>query len=122
MAFDKSSLIKRFKKWSYSCLDIVKHLGKNSEESVISYQLTKSCTSSHANYRAACRGKSGADLINKLKIVEEELDESMMWLETIHDRNQNINCTSEIKEANELLSIIVTSLKTLKKNIRNSKF
>ena len=65
-----------------------KIIGNNSEENVISYQLAKSCTSSYANYRAACRGKSGADLINKLKIVEEELDESMMWLETINDRNK----------------------------------
>ena len=115
MAFDTSSLINRFKLWSYSCLDIVKLLGKNPEESVVSYQLAKSCTSSHANYRAACRGKSSADLINKLKIVEEELDESVMWLETINDRNENIDCNSEIKEANELLAIIVASIKTLKR-------
>lgn len=34
-----------------------------------------------ANYRAACRAKSRADFINKLKIVEEEADESLYWIE-----------------------------------------
>ncbi len=33
--------------------------------------------------RAACRAKSTADMINKLKIVEEESDETAYWLELI---------------------------------------
>lgn len=115
MAFDTIALINRFKVWAYSCLDIVRLLSNNAEERVISYQLAKSFTSSHANYRAACRGKSNADLINKLKIVEEELDESIMWLETVNDRNINIDCHTEIKEGNELLAITVASIKTLKR-------
>jgi len=36
-----------------------------------------------ANYRAACRGKSKADFIAKVGIVEEEADESAFWLEFI---------------------------------------
>jgi four helix bundle protein len=114
MSFNKEELIKRFKLWSYGCLDIIRGLDRNTENKVISYQLAKSATSSYANYRAACRAKSKADLINKLKIVEEELDESMMWLETLHDRSEVLDCRKEIVESNELLSIVVSSLKTLK--------
>ena len=68
----------------------------------ISNQISRSATSVDANYRAACRAKSTADFINKLKIVEEEkLFESSK--------------TKELKiELNEILSIVVSSIKTLR--------
>ncbi len=68
----------------------------------ISNQIIRSATSIDANYRAACRAKSTADFINKLKIVEEEkLFESSK--------------TKELKiELNEILSIVVSSIKTLR--------
>ncbi len=113
--FNKKAFILRIKILAYGCLDVINELKDSPENRVISYQLAKSSLSSLANYRAACRAKSIADMINKLKIVEEELDESKMWLETIQDRNKEINCDDLIKEANELLSIIVSSIKTLRK-------
>jgi four helix bundle protein len=36
-----------------------------------------------ANYRSDCRGKSTADVIAKLSLVEEEADESLYWMELI---------------------------------------
>lgn len=71
-----------------------------------------------ANYRAACRGKSTADFINKLKIVEEELDESMFWLEFIVALEPSLRqeVIGKFKEANELLSIIVATIKTSRTN------
>jgi four helix bundle protein len=36
-----------------------------------------------ANYRAACRGRSKAEFIAKIGIVEEEADESAFWTELI---------------------------------------
>jgi len=38
-----------------------------------------------ANYRSACKGKSTADFINKVVIVEEEADESIYWLELMEE-------------------------------------
>ncbi|MEH1841274.1 MAG: four helix bundle protein [Nostoc sp.] len=43
----------------------------------------RSATSVGANYRSACRGKSTADVIAKLSLVEEEADESLYWMELI---------------------------------------
>ena len=43
-------------------------------------QLIRCSSSVGANYRAACRAKSPKDFINKLKIVEEELDESLFFI------------------------------------------
>ncbi len=69
-----------------------------------------------ANYRAACRAKSDRDFINKLKIVEEEADESMYFLEIFEIISQKEK--SEIKrlqmEANEIVAIIVASIKTMR--------
>jgi four helix bundle protein len=81
-----------------------------------SSQLIRSSSSIGANYRAACRAKSSADFINKLKIVEEEADESIYFLELIkelHNSDQD-KIDSFIKEANEFLSIVVASIKTLR--------
>lgn len=110
----KEALIKRFKEWCYCCLNVLKQYENGNESKVVSYQLTKSATSSYLNYRAACRAKSTADMINKFKIVEEELDESIAWLEIIKDRSI-LNADKEIKEGNELLSIIVASINTLRR-------
>jgi four helix bundle protein len=69
-----------------------------------------------ANYRAVSRAKSKADFINKLKIVEEEGDESQFFLEVIDEINDNSDLTLEIKrlikESDELVAIIVASIKT----------
>ncbi|MEO6329570.1 MAG: four helix bundle protein [Ginsengibacter sp.] len=50
-------------------------------------QLIKCSSSSASNYRAACIGKSKADFINKLRIVEEELDEGMFIYEMLAETN-----------------------------------
>jgi len=87
---------------------------------VISRQITRSASSAGANYRAACRSKSSRDFINKLKIVEEELDETEYWLSIIGEMQfLPAERLKEVKkEVNELLSIIVKSLKTAKTNQR----
>ncbi len=76
-------------------------------------QLIRCCTSVAANYRAACRAKSSADFINKLKTVEEECDETVFWLEFLREVGTEIeNHGSHEKEFNELLAIVVASIKT----------
>ena len=48
-------------------------------------QVIRSSSSVAANYRSACRGKSKADFIAKLRTVEEEADESGFWPEMLND-------------------------------------
>ena len=76
-----------------------------------------------ANYRAAYRAKSDADFINKLKIVEEEADESMYFLEMfqIISNKEQYEIQRLLKEANELLSITVASINTMRKKINKGK-
>ena len=58
-------------------------------------QLIRSSSSVAANYRSACRGKSKADFIAKLGIVEEEADESGFWLEMLRDVCELLSANSE---------------------------
>ena len=77
-------------------------------------QLLRSGTSVGANYRAVCRAKSTADFLNKLRIVEEECDESLFWMELLVENNlvKGARLNSLMREGNELLSIVVASAKT----------
>lgn len=85
-------------------------------------QLIRCSSSVAANYRAACRAKSMADFINKMRIVEEEADESMLFLELMLElQNENSEEIKDLhKEANELLSMTVGSINTAIKNSQKS--
>lgn len=62
---------------------LVDKLPNTSAGRAIGNQIVRSGTSPGANYRAACVGKSDKDFLNKLKMIEEELDETAYWLELI---------------------------------------
>jgi four helix bundle protein len=66
----------RTKQLAREVIRLVESLPVSRTADVIGRQLLRSGTSIGANYRAACRGKSKADLIAKLAIVEEEADET----------------------------------------------
>jgi len=97
---------------------LVESLPKTRTATVIGNQLLDCATSVGANYRAACRGRSKADFISKLGIVEEEADESAYWLEMlVAAKVVKPNAVAELlEEAHELTAIIAASRKTAKNN------
>lgn len=111
-------LKKRTKKFAVECWNLCAKCPKTREFSNYVNQLLRSSSSVGANYRASQRAKSTADFINKLKIVEEEIDESAYWLELfleISDLNHD-TVKLLLKEANEITAIIVASINTTRKN------
>ena len=82
-------------------------------------QIIKSSSSIGVNYRAARRAKSDADFLNKLKIVEEETDETIYFLELLFEFNpeHQENILSLINEGTEILKIIVASINTVREKI-----
>ena len=114
----KQDLINRIKTFVLSVIHICNRLPKGNAFDVFSRQLIRCSSSIGANYRAACRAKSGNDFINKLKIVEEETDETIYFLELVKEINDKDTDDIEIliKEANELLAIIVSSIITARKH------
>jgi four helix bundle protein len=83
-------------------------------------QLVRSSSSVGANYRAARRAKSDADFLNKLKICEEEADESIYFLELLKVFNPGVaeNIDRLAKEATELLKILVASIITTREKLK----
>ena len=95
---------------------MVESLPNNRTADVISKQLLRSATSVGANYRAACRAKSTADILYKLAIVEEEADESLYWMELLIDSGlvPSNRLTELMNEMNEIVAMTVASIKTLR--------
>lgn len=78
-------LKKRFKDWAIKYVLFTRKFSNDPEYRAARNQMVRFGPSSAVNYRAACRAKSGPDFINKMKIVEEELDESMFWIEFVNE-------------------------------------
>jgi len=72
---DEKTFKARTKKLAVAIIKQMDKLPQSRAADVIARQIIRSGTSIGANYRAACRAKSTADMINKMKIVEEEADE-----------------------------------------------
>jgi four helix bundle protein len=120
---DKVELKRRTQRFAIDVIKFVEGLPPKRSLNVLSNQLLRSSSSVGANYRSACRGKSSADFINKIIIVEEEADESIYWLELMEE--SGLVSSKDIiilkKEANELTAIFTAIGKTAKANQRNTK-
>jgi four helix bundle protein len=81
-------------------------------------QLLRCGKSVGANYRAACRARSPAEFCSKLGIVEEEADASVFWLEILVDTRlvSKQQLQPLIDEANELIAMVVSSIKTARRS------
>ena len=110
-------------KFALGIMRLIDELPKCKSHDVVSYQLIKSGTSVGANYRAACKAKSSPDFINKLKIVEEEADETEYWLTLLKEYGKAKETSLEVhlKEASELNKIFSASARTAKANSKMSK-
>lgn len=92
--FDKEALKNRTKAFSIAVARLTIELPYNFINKNYSNQIIRSSSSGGANYRAACRAKSNPDFINKLKIVEEEIDKTMYFLELLLEfiKKKRYNC------------------------------
>lgn len=112
-------LKKRLKAFALRIIKVSENLPNNITGKTLGNQIIRSGTSPGANYRAACLGKSDKDFLNKLKMVEEELDETLYWLELIVASGLvKANLLDDLmKENHELLKIIVSSITTMKNKL-----
>jgi four helix bundle protein len=100
---------------------LVEVLPRTRTADVIGRQVLRSGTSVGANYRAACRAVSTADMISKLGDVEEESDETLYWLELLAKSGTvPAQRLAELSaELDEILRMVVASIRTLR--VRNPK-
>jgi four helix bundle protein len=106
----------RTKKLALDVIRFVDDLPRSRSADVLTGQLLRSATSVAANYRSACRAKSLADMITKLSIVEEEADESGLWMELLVEsgKTRTEQLAKLRRETEEILAMTVASIKTLR--------
>ena len=110
----EDDLKKRTKLFALRILKLVAALPKTLAGRTIGGQLVRSGTSVAANYRAACRARSKAEFISRLGVVEEEADESALWLELIMESQLMKKALVEPLwiEADEIVAIMTSSRKS----------
>ena len=108
----------RTKRLALDTVRLVESLPRNRTADIIGRQLLRCGTSVGANYRAACRGRSKADVLSKLAIVEEEADETAYWIELLIEARivPQSQVTALLKETNEIIAMTVASIRTLRES------
>ena len=105
----------RTKMFALRIIKLTKAIPKNDDAArAITKQIVRSGTSVAANYRASCRARSPAEFIAKIGIVEEESDETALWLELLIESGimPASKLSALLEEADELTAIMAASRKT----------
>jgi four helix bundle protein len=116
---DEHQFKERTKGIALRVIKLIEALPRGRAEDVLARQLMRSATSIGANYRAACRARSAADMVSRLSVVEEEADEAIYWIELLAEagyvRAKKIE--SLRNEIHEVVSMTVASIKTLRSRV-----
>jgi four helix bundle protein len=112
----EEELKSRLKVIALRVIHLVQVLPKNVTGEVIGKQLIRSVTSVAANYYSACKARSKADFLNKLGIVEEEADETQLWIELIIESGlmKASRLSNLLAEVKEITAIMASSRITIK--------
>src|SRR6266481_5475990 len=115
------NLKERTKAFALAVVALVEELPRGRSADSIGNRLLRSGTSVGANYRAACHARSKREFVAKLGIVEEEADESQFWMDLIMARGwADTERVAKLRdEARQLVSIIVTSIRTARRTPRS---
>lgn len=103
-------------------INLFKILKEKRKDFILSKQLLRSGTSIGANIREAQNAQSSADFIHKLAIAQKECDETIYWLELLHQSDflDEKEFQSIVNDANQILKMLKSSIITTKKRIHHS--
>lgn len=103
----------RTKNFAARIFKLAEALPKTFTGKTIAGQIARSGSSVAANVRAAHCARSNAEFISKMRIVYEEADETLFWLEMCEETKLLTPKKLEsIKtESNEIISIVVSIIK-----------
>jgi four helix bundle protein len=105
----------RTKTFALRIIKLTRAIPKNDDAArAIAEQIVRSGTSAAANYRASCRARSRAEFVSKIGTVEEESDETALWLELLIESGimPAKKLSALLEEANALTAIMAASRKT----------
>ena|SRR2546428_4838986 len=110
----------RTKKFAVRVIQAYLALPKSELARVLGRQFLRSGTSPGAHCREGYRSRSTAEIISKYETALQELDETLYWFELLTDAE--VMSASRVaplmSEANEIIAILVASVKTIKSRRR----
>ena len=114
----------RTREFALRIIRLYSSLPKTTESQVIGKQFLRSGTSVGAHYMEATRARSVAEFVSKIEGGLQELEETIYWLQLLIDSGIQTKKRLEplCEEANELVAILVSSVRTAKKRTKNSSF
>ena len=114
MMYQKNTISRLSKSFALRVIKLYKYLLEEKHEYIMSKQVYRSGTSIGANIAESRNAQSKADFINNLSIALKEADETMYWLELLHE-SENIDNKQFESMSNDLNIIIGTLIKIIKK-------
>jgi four helix bundle protein len=107
----------RTKQFALRIIKMYSALPKSTLPQTLGKQVLRSGTSVAANFREASRTRSDAEFISKLGTIEQELDETMLWIELLAESGivRSSRLESLKQETDELLRIIVSAATATKR-------
>jgi len=115
-----NTLAQRTRAFAVRIVRLFKALPRDEAARVIGRQFLRSGTAPGAHCREAFRGRSDAELVSKLELALQELDETIYWFELLIEAKivPPARLQPLMSEANELMSILVASVRTVKRRRR----
>ncbi len=113
-----NAIVNKSKAFAIRIIKLYQYLTSEKQEYMLSKQALRSGTSVGANVRESLRAQSKADFIAKQNIALKEADETCYWLELLHETDfiTDNEFESIYAEANELVKLLVSIIKTAKAN------
>ena len=120
MQIERKDLSERLLNFAVEIVKLTVRLNGTVTGRHISKQMTRSGTSTGANYEEACAAESRADFAHKLQIVLKELKETVYWLRVTDKADlaprEKERIALLLQEGRELTRIFAKSVVTVKQN------
>ncbi len=102
-------------------VNLYSFLCEQKQEYILSKQLLRSGTSVGAMVREAEHAQSKVDFVHKMSIAQKEINETLYWLELLKETNylEAKQFQSIHEDAEEVIKLITSIIKTSKSNINN---
>jgi four helix bundle protein len=108
-------IARRLRRFSAQVIKLSRKLPKDSTCRHVGIQLVRAASGGGSNYEEARGAESRADFIHKVAVATKELRESLYWLALAQEAELfDVNVEALVCEANELVAILTSSVKTAK--------
>ncbi|MBN2465154.1 four helix bundle protein [candidate division WOR-3 bacterium] len=116
----KTDLNQRMRDFALQVIRLYSALPKTTVAQVIGKQMLRAGTSVGAHYCEGTRSRSDAEFISKLEGAQQELAETSYWFDLAQPESLAPAVRLEVlrREADELMAILVASVKTVKRRTR----